>query len=378
MATTVISISSLLLTFLYAFLVLFLRKGWLKLPTYKYADTPNKTTVSILIAARNEEEKIHLTIEDILAQNYPKELFELIVVDDHSTDATAEVITRYAHQGVKLIKLNESEPLNSYKKKAISEAINKAVGELIITTDADCRMHKNWLCTILNYYEQNNFKLISSPVVYFEEKTKFEELQSLEFLYLIGLGAAGIGNQMPSTCNGANLAYRKDVFYELGGFKGIDDVASGDDELFLHKVAHAYPGSIGFCKSAEAIVFTHAKTNLKEFISQRKRWASKTVKYKDKKILVLGLAIWLFNLSLILNFFLGVFYSQTFMLLLGGQFIIKFMVEILFLRQLTVFAKRKKLLYYLGFLTFAHVLYLVFIGVAGNWGKYNWKGRMVK
>lgn len=368
----------MLLTFLYAFLVLFLRKGWLRLPVYKHAERPNKTTVSILIAARNEEGKIHLTIEDILAQNYPKELFELIVVDDHSTDATAEVITRYAHQGVKLIKLNESEPLNSYKKKAISEAINKAVGELIITTDADCRMHKNWLCTILNYYEQNNFKLISSPVVYFEEKTKFEELQSLEFLYLIGLGAAGIGNQMPSTCNGANLAYRKDVFYELGGFKGIDDVASGDDELFLHKVAHAYPGSIGFCKSAEAIVFTHAKTNLKEFISQRKRWASKTVKYKDKKILVLGLAIWLFNLSLILNFFLGVFYNQTFMLLLGGQFIIKFMVEILFLRQLTVFAKRKKLLYYLGFLTFAHVLYLVFIGVAGNWGKYNWKGRMVK
>ena len=333
---------------------------------------------SVMITSYNRTEYLEQCIKSVLAEGFPPEEMQIEVVDDHSTDATAEVISRYAHQGVKLIKLNESEPLNSYKKKAISEAINLAVGELIITTDADCRMHSKWLSTILDYYEQNNFKLISSPVVYFEEKTKFEELQSLEFLYLIGLGAAGIGNQMPSTCNGANLAYRKDVFFELGGFKGIDDVASGDDELFLHKVAHAYPGTIGFCKSAEAIVFTHAKPNLKEFLSQRKRWASKTVKYKDKKILVLGLAIWLFNLSLIFNFCLGIFYNPIFILLLVGQFVIKFVVEILFLRQLTVFAKRKKLLYYLGFLTFVHVLYLVYIGVAGNWGKYNWKGRMVK
>jgi cellulose synthase/poly-beta-1,6-N-acetylglucosamine synthase-like glycosyltransferase len=378
LATTVISIISLLLTFLYAFLVLFLRKGWQKLPPFKHSSKVPETFVSILIAARNEEEKIHLTIEDILSQNYPKNLFELIVVDDHSTDKTAEVISRYANQNVKLIKLNESKPLNSYKKKAISEAINLAIGELIITTDADCRMHHNWLNTIINFYEQGNYKLISSPVVYFEEKTKFEKLQSLEFLYLIGLGAAGIGNQMPSTCNGANLAYRKDVFYELGGFKGIDDVASGDDELFLHKVAHAYPCTIGFCKSAEAIVFTHAKANLKEFISQRKRWASKTVKYKDKKILILGLAIWFFNISLLLNFCLGILYNPIFIGLLILQFSIKLTVEYLFLKQLTLFAKREKLLYYLSFLTFAHVLYLVFIGVAGNWGKYNWKGRMVK
>ena len=378
MATTVISIFSLVLTFLYAFFVLFLRRGWQKLPSFKYISKVPQTRVSILIAARNEEEKIHLTIEDILSQNYPENLFELIVVDDHSTDKTADVISRYADQGVKLIVLNESKPLNSYKKKAISEAMNVATGEFIVTTDADCRMHSNWLSTIINCSEQGNFKLVSSPVVYFEENNRFEKLQSLEFLYLIGLGAAGIGNQMPSTCNGANLAYRKDVFYELGGFKGIDDVASGDDELFLHKVAHAFPGTIGFCKSAEAIVFTHAKPNLKEFISQRKRWASKTVKYKDKKILVLGFTIWLFNISLVINFCLGILYSPFFMGLLLGQFAVKFTVEILFLRPLTVFANRKRLLYYLGFLTFAHVIYLVFIGVAGNWGKYSWKGRMVK
>lgn len=378
MATTVISIVSLGLTFIYAFLVLFLRKGWLNLPYFIKQNHTPKTKVSVLIAARNEEEKLHLTINDILAQNYPKHLVELIIVDDHSTDKTAEIILSYAQQGVKLIKLNESAALNSYKKKAITEAINLANGELIITTDADCRMHNNWLNTIVNFYEIKQFKLISSPVLYFEEKTKFEELQSLEFLYLIGLGAAGIGNGMPSTCNGANLAYRRDVFLELGGFKGIDDVASGDDELFLHKVTHAYPGSVGFCKSPEAIVYTHAKPNLKEFIWQRKRWASKTVKYKDKKILILGLAIWFFNISLLVNFILGVFYNPYFATLLVIQFTVKILVEFMFLKRLTAFVNRRKLLNYLPILTIAHVIYLVFIGVAGNWGKYNWKGRLVK
>ncbi|TAF43843.1 MAG: glycosyltransferase [Sphingobacteriales bacterium] len=366
-----------MLTLLYAFLVLFLKRGWHKIALFTPSHKPAITKVSVLIAARNEADKIHLTIEDILAQNYPKHLFELIVVDDHSTDNTAHIIAQYATQGVKLIKLNESKALNSYKKKAITEAIATAQGDVIVTTDADCRMQPNWLITIINYYEQNGFKLISSPVVYFEEKTRFEKLQTLEFLYLIGLGAAGIGNGMPSTCNGANLAYSKKVFFELGGFKGIDDVASGDDELFLHKVAHAHPGSIGFCKLAEAIVYTHAKPNLAAFISQRKRWASKTVKYKDKKVLLLGLAIWLFNISLISNVCFGILYPPLW-LLFAVQLMIKYTVEWLFLKPLTQFIQRRNLIYYLPLLTLAHIIYLVYIGVAGNWGKYNWKGRMVR
>ena len=374
---SIISIISLLLTLLYAFLLLFLRSGWLKLPNFIKTDITPKTQVSILIAARNEADKIHHTIDDILAQNYPKHLFELIIVDDHSTDDTAKIINSYTPRGVKLIILNESETLNSYKKKAISAAINLASGELIITTDADCRMGTNWLSTIVNYFEENDFNLISSPVIFFEEKSLFERLQTLEFLFLIGLGAAGIGNKMPSTCNGANLAYKKSVFLSLDGFKGIDDLASGDDELFLHKVAHAYPGSIGFCKCADAVVYTHAKPTLKEFIQQRKRWASKSVKYKDKKIMFLAIAIWLFNVSLLVNLIGGLF-IPVLLKLVFIQFTIKFIAEVFYLEPLTSFAKRNNLLYYLSFLTFFHVAYLIYIGLAGNSGKYKWKGRMVK
>lgn len=376
MATAIVSIVSLMLTFLYAFLVLFLRRGWLKIIPFKKVAIIPATKVSILIAARNEEDKIHLTINDILAQDYPKELFELIIVDDHSTDKTSSIISSYARQGVKLINLNEKEPLNSYKKKAITEAINIATGELMITTDADCRMGLNWLNTIVNYYDQNDFNLISAPVIYFEEQTLFERLQTLEFLYLIGLGAAGIGNEMPSTCNGANLAYKKEVFLKLDGFKGIDDLASGDDELFLHKVAHAYPGTIGFCKAEDAVVYTHGKVTIKEFIQQRKRWASKSVKYKDKKIMFLAVAIWFFNVSLVMNLILGLF-IPVLLKLVFIQFVIKFVAELFYLEPLTTFAKRKNLLPYLSFMTILHVAYFIFIGLAGNSGKYQWKGRMV-
>ncbi len=374
---TILSIFSILLSIIYALLLLFLNKGWLNLPDFAFKKIPPLTKVSIIIAARNEEDKIALTIDDILKQEYPKELFELIVVDDHSTDATAEIISSYANQGVKLIKLNESEPLNSYKKKAIAEAIKIASGELIISTDADCRMENLWLPTIINYYNQHDYKLISSPVAYFEEQSFFEKLQTLEFSFLIGLGAAGIGNKMASTCNGANLAYRKDVFVELGGFKGIDDLASGDDELLLHKVAFAYPGSIGFCKSYDAIVFTHAKENLRAFIQQRKRWASKSVKYKDKRIVALAVSIWLSNLSLILNGLLVVV-SPVLLYVFIIQYLLKLCVELWFIYPVLRFNRKEKLLLFLPLLTLIHPFYFIYIGVAGNSGKYNWKGRMVK
>lgn len=358
-------------------MILFLNKGWRRIPYFKNNDVKPVTFVSILIAARNEEGKIENTIRDILAQNYPRELFELIIVDDHSTDRTSEIISSYASAGVKLIKLNETELLNSYKKKAITEAINISGGELIITTDADCRMNKTWLKTIVAYYESGDYNLISSPVTYFEEKNGFEEIQTLEFLFLIGLGAAGIGNKMPATCNGANLAYRKDVFIKLNGFQGIDQLASGDDELFLHKVASAYPGTIGFCKSRDAIVYTHAKKTLRDFIQQRKRWASKSTKYKNKSVIFLGVAVWLFNLSFLVNFVAG-FSNSAFWVIAFIAMLCKEIVETIFLFSLSSFIGRRKLLYYIPLSTILHIFYLIFIGIAGNSGKYNWKGRMVR
>ncbi len=352
-------------------------KGWHKLVYFKPKGEPLNTKVSVLVAARNEAESISKTIEALIAQRYDKTLTEIIFIDDHSTDNTAGIISAYAESGVKLIRLNEDQPLNSYKKKAIQTAIAQASGTLIVTTDADCRMGPDWLSTIVSFYETHQNKMISSPVSYYEEKTFFERAQTLEFLYLIGLGASTIGNKKPSTCNGANLAYERAAFYEVGGFKGIDDLASGDDELLLHKMAARYDGNIGFLKNEDAIVYTHPKATLKEFIQQRKRWASKSTRYKNKSIIVLGVCIWLFNLSILVNLGIGLFAGFYFKLAIF-QLIAKMLVEFLFLYDVTTFAKRKKLLTLLPVLNVLHILYIVYIGIAGNTGKYNWKGRMVR
>lgn len=373
-----LSYFTVFLTIIYVFVVATFIRGWAKIQPFKLTGSVAKTKVSILIAARNEEDKIGKTIDDILAQDYAKDLIELIIIDDHSTDETSAIILSYANQGVKLIQLNEANALNSYKKKAIQTAIGEATGQLIITTDADCRMGKNWLKTIVNYHETYNFKMISSPVAYFEEKNLFENLQTLEFSYLIGLGASTIGNNNPSTCNGANLAYEREAFFAVGGFKGIDDLASGDDELLLHKMAALYEGKIGFLKNSDAIVYTHAKPNIREFLQQRKRWASKTTRYKDKLVIALGLSIWLFNVSIIVNSILAIIFTDISLKFLLFQLICKLTIEFIFLYSVTSFFKRKSLLLLLPLLNPMHVIYFVYIGLAGNSGKYNWKGRMVK
>ena len=377
MVIQLISILIAMFTLFYWGIMLYLRKGWAKLRLINAENKLCKTSVSIMIAARNEERMIESTIQDILAQDYPAHLLQLIVVDDHSKDRTSEIVLSFIDPRVKLINLNEKEPLNSYKKKAISEAIKVSNAELIISTDGDCRMGPNWLKSIVTLYESGDYKMISSPVSYFEEQNIFEEMQSLEFLFLIGLGASGIGNGNPTTCNGANLAYRRDVFHELKGFQGIDHLASGDDELFMHKVASAYPNGIGFCKSRDAIVYTHAKANLGEFIQQRKRWASKSTSYKNKGIVILGVLIWLFNLSIIITALAG-FIDPKFWLIALVTILLKMLAEFIFLIPICRFRERMKLLYYLPLLNLIHIFYLVYIGIAGNSGKYKWKGRMVR
>ncbi|MBC7616801.1 MAG: glycosyltransferase [Pedobacter sp.] len=374
-----ISVVSYILALIYVVIVITFITGWYRLAVYKTFKPNAITKVSILVAARNEANHIRKTIMDLLAQDYPSVLVEIIIINDHSTDETGAIVTSFASDGVKLINLNEESALNSYKKKAIQTAIAQSTGDLIITTDADCSMGVNWLKTIVNFYEAHDFKMISSPVAYFDEQNIFEKCQTLEFSYLIGLGASTIGNKKPTTCNGANLAYERKAFDEVKGFKGIDDLASGDDELLLHKMAAKYGNKIGFLKNTDAIVYTRAKPTLTEFIQQRKRWASKSTRYKNKAIVFLGLAVWLFNLSIIVNAVLAlVFPNSLFWQIFGVQLLTKMMIEGIFLYGVTNFFRRKQLMALQPLISILHIIYIVYIGVAGNSGKYNWKDRMVK
>ncbi|RZK43543.1 MAG: glycosyltransferase [Pedobacter sp.] len=370
---------SLFLTLVYLIVVIAFIIGWHRLRTNKLKYLTPRTKVSVLVAARNEEHHIGLTIQDILNQDYESNLIELIIINDHSTDRTAEIVQSFQSNGVKLINLNENKALNSYKKKAIQTAIAQATGDLIVTTDADCRMGKNWIKAIVSYYEENDFKMISSPVAYFQERSIFEKFQTLEFSYLIGLGGATIGMNRPSTCNGANLAYERKAFDGVEGFKGIDDLASGDDELLLHKISAKYNHKVGFLKNRDAIVYTLPKSTIGQFFEQRKRWASKSTRYKNKSIVLLGVAVWLFNLSILLNSLIAlVFPSINLWSMVGTQLLLKVSVEIVFLSGILRFFRREQLLVWQPLVSMLHILYIVYIGIAGNSGRYNWKGRMVK
>lgn len=375
----IIGIVSFALLFIYVIIVITFINGWRNLKSNPITNRICSTRVSILVAARNEEQHIANAIEDLLGQNYPSSLFEIIIVNDHSTDETGAIVATFKDRNVRLIELNESEVFNSYKKKAIQTAIAQSTGELIITTDADCRMGADWLKTVVNFYEENDYKMISSPVAYFDENNIFERCQALEFSYLIGLGASTIGNNKPTTCNGANLAYEREAFHTVNGFAGIDDLASGDDELLLHKIVAKFGNKVGFLKNKDAVVYTRAKATLKAFIQQRKRWASKSTRYKTKWIVLLGLVIWLFNLSMVVNAICSIiFMSSPFLKVFLVQIIIKIAIEMIFLLGVTSFFKRKELLILQPLVSFLHVIYIVYIGIAGNSGKYNWKDRMVK
>lgn len=351
--------------------------GWLRLQETRSTGVSGKLRVSVLIAARNEEACILNCLNDILAQKYPAHLLEIIVVDDHSSDTTSEKVLGLNSPQVNLIRLNETQALNSYKKKAITEAIALSTGELIITTDADCRMGPLWIASIVSRYEEGNTCFISAPVTYFEEHDQFQKIQTVEFITLIAMGASAIGNNIPFTCNGANLAYSKKVFLELDGFKGIDHIASGDDELLLHKVAAAYPHKISFLKSTDAIVYTYAKDNLTEFLKQRKRWASKSMRYKNKLPVFVSVMVYAFYLSIVLNFIAGIFYPAC-LIPAFALLLVKVGIDTLLFHTAAGFFRRRKFMAYLLQSSILHIGYILYIGMISHYGTYEWKDRIVK
>lgn len=381
---------SLLLLLPYTALIIYYRRGWLHIKVFDVqARIPfnGSTFITLIIAARNEEKNIATCIESIIKQTYPANLFEVIIVDDHSIDSTAAIANSFNQNNIRVINLNDftgNENLNSYKKKAIETAIGFAKGNLIVTTDADCIVEPGWLQTIASYYEETAAVFIAASVVYSEplpgdsfSKKFLKIFQSLDFMTLQGITGASVYKKIHSMCNGANLAYEKKVFYEVNGFKGIDAIASGDDMLLMHKIQKRYPDKIEYLKSPDAIVQTRPAETIKEFMNQRIRWASKADKYPDLQITVVLLLVyllnaWIFFIAICSFFFLLAFY--LFILL----FIVKTTVELFFLFPVAAFFKKKKLLWWFVPSQPLHIIYTLIAGWLGKFGSYKWKGRKVK
>src|SRR6188768_570729 len=359
---------------IYSILILFYRSGWLELKPFSQTDYDSSIKISVIIPARNEEENIGKLLSSLEKQTYPPHLFEVIVVDDHSNDNTAAIINSYSF--AKLIKL-EFDNINSYKKKAIETGIAAAIGDWIVTTDADCIVQSNWLKTIASFKEKKNTVFIAAPVVLENESNLLQTFQALDFLVLQGITAASVQKRFHNMCNGANLAYKRKVFFAVNGFTGIDHIASGDDMLLMQKIAQRFPEKASYLLSKDVIVTTPAAKTWKEFFSQRIRWASKATNYNDIKIFSTLFLVYFFNCALLALFITG-FWMHFLWLGLVGVLILKTIIELTFIYPVAKFYNKQNLIKWFPFFQPMHIVYTVIAGWLGVFGSFEWKGRRVK
>ncbi len=355
--------------------------GWFGLKVYCPTTKKLSTKVSVIIATRNEENNIQFCLDDLVAQDFDKNLFEIIIVDDFSTDKTTQIIENIIKStsvNIQLYELKNENVENFSKKNAIRKAIEKSKGELIITTDADCRYNSKWISTFVDYYENSGKKLISGPVCFYFPVSFWGKFQSLEFLSLISSGAGAIAIGKPIMCNGANLAYSKAAFLEINAFEKNLKYSSGDDVFLLQNMLKTFGSeSIGFLKNKDAIVYTKSENSVKGFLNQRIRWTSKSRGYNFFFLILTAFSVLLFNLSIILSLIIGIFYSQFlwFALII---FAIKSIVDFPLLVGITSFTKQKKLLFFFLPLQFIYPFYITIFGILGNLLNFNWKDRKLK
>lgn len=370
------------LLLLYIGLLLYYRAGWNTIPLFLRAEenyTPS-TFITVLVPARNEAANISFLLDALVAQTYPPGLFEVIVIDDHSTDSTAHLAKKYP--SVKLLQLENfmhDGPINSYKKKAIGIGVQQSKGTLIVTTDADCYAPQNWLQTIAAFYETNHPRMIVMPVAINCSNKPLEIFQALDFMTLQGITGAAVYKKKHSMCNGANLAYTRSAFEAVHGFDGVDKIASGDDMLLMHKIAVKYPDGIAYLKSPEVIVQTAPVASVKEFFQQRIRWASKADQYEDKRIFWVLLLVYFFNFCLLILpvaiVVTGKWSLLSHWLLL---LLLKTISELFFLLPVSRFFNKEGLLFLFPLAQPFHILYTVVAGWLGKFGRYTWKDRNVK
>lgn len=374
------------LSALYFLMMLYFFVGWLRLKKsavgeQKHSETP-LPFVTIIIPTRNESENIKACLESIFGQNYPKDFFEVIVVDDYSTDPTLRLAKEKNERNLLVLNLQNylgaSGEYVPNKKKAITLGVKNAKGELIITTDGDCRAGENWLRTMVNHYTQNAFKLITGPVMMKPCSWPVEIFQQLDVMNLVGIAGATIRNGLPTMCNGANLMYSKEVFHEVEGFKGNQDVPTGDDVFLMHKINAMYPGSIGFVKNFEACVFTKPENSFSDFVAQRVRWVSKSSRFSDWRvsfILIFAYFVNLFTIVDAIAVLQPVEMSWLPLAVIGGT---KLLSDLLFNIPVTIFFRKIILLLLFPVIDVLHVVYVVVIGVLSLTGKYRWKDRLIK
>ena len=366
-----------LISIAYVYLIYQIGIGWNDTQTVKIqAEYVPETGISVIIAVRNEENNIQQCIESILKNNFPIENYEIIVVDDHSTDQTFRLISELHNEKVRVFRLSEN---SRGKKAAITFGISMASFPHILCTDADCTVSQDWLVTHSMQLEQNDALINSSIVLPETNDSILTHFQFLDFVATMAITANGIFRKSYFLANGANLSFKKATFYDVSGYEGNKHLASGDDIFLINKIAVSAPEKIGFIKSSESIVITKAEPTWLSFVHQRKRWATKAMKMDHSKIAVIQGFVFLYAGIIGLYLLVGLFYSGV--LFTGGlvALFIKMITDYLFLKSLCrYFGQPKVMRSFLPcfFLYFIHIILSGFYALRPS--VFEWKGRVVR
>jgi poly-beta-1,6-N-acetyl-D-glucosamine synthase len=318
---------SLILFIPYIYLLLKIYSSLRKIRPYT-PDTLSDIFISVIVACRNEEKNLPSLLSCLAAQDHNQDFFELIIIDDNSVDKTWQTVSGFT--GIKNLKTYKNK--GAGKKKAIKTGVEECSGELVVTTDADCRPGKEWLRTIASFYSENKPAMIIGPVKMKGSGGFLQRFQELEFLSLQGVtaGTAAAGN--PVMCNGANLAFTKEVFNKYSGSLHEEKV-SGDDVFLLHSIKEG-KGSIMWLESREAFVTTGTLDTLKSFFRQRGRWISKAGSYSDSYTLVLAIVTFVTILFLPVLLITGIL-NPVFLLVFMAALILKSLPDYLILLNTT-------------------------------------------
>lgn len=344
----------LLLIPFFIYLVLFVTAAlYLRNPAvWTYNPLLQPVSVSIIVPCKNEESSLPSLLADLSLQNYPEDSFEIIVVDDHSSDNTLIVAEEFS--GIRNLKVISNA--GNGKKHAIRTGVQSSSSELIITTDADCRVGKVWVGTIASFYAACRPALIIGPVKLKERKGVLFVFQHIEWLGLQGITAGYALAGRPVMCNGANLAFTRKTFME-----NCEDlnytIPSGDDIFLLHSVKSKQGPSILWLNSREADVTTEPAYSIQELLKQRARWISKAGSYRDAFTIFLSAVVFI-TVSLLGLMLVAALLNIKFLPFFLAGFTIKSFADALLIRTTANLYKQKSFLRWLFPLQLLYPLYL--------------------
>jgi poly-beta-1,6-N-acetyl-D-glucosamine synthase len=365
----VITILSALI-FLYAGTLLTLARGFHRLPSYS-ANPAMVTPVSVIICARNEEKTLRSCLEGILAQDYPRNLVQIIVVNDSSSDSTALLADTVLENGGVDYRIL-SNPLRKGKKKSIASAIRFARHELVVLRDADTFTGSlQWLRQVCDQHTRYPGLLIG-PVLVSSRPGVLSMLQFFEsaILTVVTGGSAGLGK--PFLCSGANMAFTKTIFERTGGFRSHEHLLSGDDVFFLEDVKKLGDVPITFLKSRQGVVETYPLPAFRQLLLQKGRWASK-FRY-NPNLLNLWLAFFVFTANLAVVFALAaIVFKPQYRGIAATYIFLKIVTDIFLLSVASGFIGKKIRILYVLPVALVYPFYATLVALLSMFIKPAWK-----